>query len=176
MRLRRAQFGTPTLLACCGLMICGSATPADNPEPAASTATAAVELPPLQAGLWEYHRTVVRSDSTGPQVSTLRRCVDPSSEFRRKMAELRSRNCQFSPLMRKDDSYTSSWTCPTPEGPVRFRNVLIVSDATHYQDMSETRAGSRVIQQKLEARRVSDCPATPAAAAPAPATAAPPKP
>ena len=175
MRLRSAQFGTPALLACCGLMLWGSAAPADNPEPAASAATAAVALPALQAGLWEYHRTVVRSDSTGPQVSTLRRCADPISEIRRKMAELKSRNCQFTPLTRRNDSYTSSWTCPTPEGPVRFRNVLVVPDPTHYLDMSETRAGSRVIQQKMEARRVSECPA-PAAAEPRPASAPPSRP
>jgi hypothetical protein len=54
--------------------------------------------------------------------------------------------------------YISSWTCATPEGPLRYRHVLIVTDPTSYLAMSETRFGQRVIQLKLEARRLGECP------------------
>jgi hypothetical protein len=147
------------IVGCCALMPFGHGTRAANPGPRATTAAAAVELPTFQAGLWEYRRSVLKGDAASPQVSMLTKCVDPSAEIRKKMAELKSRNCQFAPLSRHGDSYTSSWTCPTTDGAVRFRSVLTVTDPTSYVDMSETRSGQGVIQQKLEARRVGECPA-----------------
>jgi hypothetical protein len=75
------------------------------------------------------------------------------------MAQLESRrDCQFEPLVFRNGGYVSSWTCPTPNGPMRFRHVLIVKDPTGYLSMSEIRFGQRVIQQKLEARRLGECP------------------
>jgi hypothetical protein len=152
----------------------GHGTRAANPEPGATSAAAAVELPNFQAGLWEYRRTVVKGDTASPQVSTLTKCVDPSAEIRKKMAELKSRNCQFAPLRRHGDSYASSWTCPTTDGAIRFRSVLTVTDPTSYVDMSETRSAQGVIQQKMEARRLGECPA-PSVNAP-PGSAKPPPP
>jgi len=93
-------------------------------------------------------------------VSTVRKCSDPTAEIRNKMAVLKSRNCQFTPLRRKQDHYLSEWTCPTPHGPTRFHDVLLVKDATSYEDMSEVYTTERVSQQKIEATRVGDCPAT----------------
>lgn len=113
---------------------------------------------PFQAGLWEYRRILVTSNSGRPRFAGLRKCADPSTDIRRKMEQLKSRDCEFSPLVFRDGGYVSSWTCPTPHGLMRFRHVLIVRDPTSYLAMSEIRIGQRVIRQKLEARRLGECP------------------
>ena len=158
MTIRSAHSGTLTILGCCALMpLAHDAHGADRAVPTQSAAAAA-ELPDFQAGLWEYRRIAVASDSARPRFDTLRKCADPSTEIRMKMARLKSRACQFTPLVRRDGGYVSSWTCPTPAGRISFRHVLIVRDATSYLAMSETRLGPRVVQQKIEARRLSECP------------------
>jgi hypothetical protein len=121
-------------------------------------AAAAVTLPDFQVGLWEYRRILVTSDSARPRFTRLRKCADPSTDIRRKITRLKGRHCELSPLVFRDGGYISSWTCPTPEGPLAYRHVLIVTDPTRYLAMSETRSGHRVIQLKLEARRLGECP------------------
>jgi hypothetical protein len=117
-----------------------------------------VELPAFQAGLWQYRRTVVKDDSPSPRISMLRKCADPSTEIRTKMAQLESRSCRFAPLVRRRGRYLSTWICPTPEGPTRFRAVLIVKGATGYTDLSEMRSAQHVARQRIEATRIGACP------------------
>jgi hypothetical protein len=156
---RSARFETLTMLGCCALVALGpDARGADRAQPTPATSMAA-ELSTFEAGLWEYRRIAVASDSARPRFATLRKCADPSTEIRTKMAQLKSRDCQFAPVVRRDGGYVSSWTCPTPQGPISFRHVLIIRDATSYLAMSEARLGQRLIQQKMEARRVGECPA-----------------
>jgi hypothetical protein len=120
-------------------------------------AVAAVELPFFQPGLWEYRRTVVKDDSPGTQVSMLRKCADPSTEIRTKMAQLGRNGCRFAPLAHRRGRYVSSWICPTPLGPTRFRAVLIVKGATGYTHLSEMRAGQRVDRQRIDAAWIGEC-------------------
>jgi hypothetical protein len=139
-------------------MVLGTAVRAADPVPASSAPPeTASELPHFKPGLWEYRRTVMNGGSAKPQVSTVRRCVDPTTEIRSKMSMLKTRNCQFTPLSKKQDHYISSWTCPSPNGPVRFRDVLIAKDLTSYEDVSEVHTAQRVSQQKIEATRVGEC-------------------
>jgi hypothetical protein len=156
MRVRSAHFATLTMVGCCALMRLGH--DARGADPAVAPVATAVALPDFRAGLWEYRRILVTTDSARPRFATLRKCSDPSTDIRRKMAQLRSRGCEFSPFTFRDGGYVSSWTCPTPHGPIGFRHVLIVRDPTSYLAISETRFGGRVIQQKLEARRLGECP------------------
>ena len=122
-------------------------------------AGAAAELPDFQPGLWEYRRLAVTGDSARPQFATLRKCADPSGEIRSKKAQLESRGCQFAPFVRRDGRYVSSWTCPTPDGPITYRQMLIVRDRTSYAAISEIRLGrQRMIHQKMQARRLGECP------------------
>jgi hypothetical protein len=88
----------------------------------------------------------------------LRKCADPSTEIRTKMAQLESRSCQFTPLARQRNRYTASWTCPTPQGPMSFRAVLVVKGATGYTDLSEIRSTQHVARQRIEATRIGACP------------------
>jgi hypothetical protein len=117
-----------------------------------------VELPAFQAGLWQYRRTVVKDDSPSPRISMLRKCADPSTEIRTKMAQLESRSCQFTPFARQQNRYTASWTCPTPNGPMSFRAVLIVKGVTGYTDLSEMRSAQHVARWRIEAIRIGACP------------------
>jgi len=164
MPVRRAVFGTLTIVGCCLLPPFAQparATPAPPPGPhqhkPAITAAAAVELPFFQPGLWEYRRTVLKDDSPGPQVSMLRKCADPSTEIRTKMAQLKNRSCRFAPLTRRRGRYFSSWICPTPEGPARFRAVLIVKGTTRYTDLSEMRNAQHLARQRIEAAWIGEC-------------------
>jgi hypothetical protein len=158
MACRSARFGTLTILGCCALVPLSTKVRGADP-PAPVVTTLAAELSNFQAGLWEYRRIVVANNDARPRFDTLRKCADPSTEIPRKMAQLERRDCQFTPAVYRDGGYVSSWTCPTANGPLAFRHVLVVRDATSYLSMSETRLGQRVIQQKLEARRLGECPA-----------------
>jgi hypothetical protein len=145
----------------CIVLLSSAAVRAAEPPPAVAAAApqaTAVELPNFQPGLWEYRRTLVRGDTAKPQVTTIKKCADPAAEMREKIENLRKKNCQFTPLRRNQDHYLSSWTCPTPGGQMRFRDVLIAKDASSYQDVSETRSAQRATQQKIEARRLGECP------------------
>ena len=107
--------------------------------------------------------------SGGPQVSTTRKCTNPGAEMREKMTELKKKNCQFAPLRRSSEHYISSWICQTPTGAMRFRDVLTATDDSSYQDVSEAHSAQHVTQQKVEARRVGECPGL-GAGAPLPRT------
>ena len=165
MSLRSAVFGTLTTVGCCLLAPVGQRAHASTEPPRnthhkpATTAAAAVELPFFEPGLWEYRRTVVKDDSPSPQISMLRKCADPSTEIRKKIAELGKRSCQFAPLAHRHHRYISSWTCPTPLGPARFRAVLIVRGAVRYTDLSEMRTTEHVARQRVDAARIGECPA-----------------
>jgi hypothetical protein len=100
----------------------------------------------------------VKDNSPARRVSLLRRCAEPSAEIRTKMAQLESRSCQFTPFARQQNRYTASWTCPTPEGPMSFRAVLIVKGAAGYTDLSEVRSTQHVSRQRIEAIRIGACP------------------
>ena len=170
MRVRRLHLASTTALVGSFLLLSGLPAGAADPEPAASPATApaapaapaaaadtaAVELPSFRPGLWEYRRTLMQGGR--PQVSTTRKCADPGADMREKMAELRKKNCQFEPLRRAKEHYISSWVCQTPSGAMRFRDVLTATDDSSYQDVSETHTAQHTSQQKLEARRLGECP------------------
>ena len=158
MPVSSARFRTLTILGGCAVMFLGqSARGADPPVPA--PAGSAADLPDFQPGLWEYRRLALTSDSPRPRFDTLRKCADPSAEIRSKKAQLESRGCQFAPVVRRDGRYVSSWTCPTPEGPVTYRHMLIVTDRTSYAAISEIRLGrQRMMHQKMQARRLGECP------------------
>ena len=160
MPVRSPHLKTITAVGTCFLLLASATVPAADPEPAATAAadTASVELPGFRPGLWEYRRTLVSNKSPKPQISTVRKCADPGADIREKMADLKKKNCQFAPLRRNQDHYVSSWICPTPNGPMRFRDVLIVKDPTSYQDVSETHSSQHVTEQKIEATRLGECP------------------
>jgi hypothetical protein len=92
-----------------------------------------------------------------PQVSTFQKCSNPTTEFRQKMAELEKKGCQFLPAERNQQGYISQWTCPTPAGPMRFRDVLISQSDTTYQTVSEAHSDEQVVRTTIDAVRLGEC-------------------
>src|SRR6266704_3688786 len=78
-----------------------SAAPSQPPGPAAPprSSTAGAELPALQPGMWEYHRSMVIGERGKPQIASVKKCGDPTADFKQKLAELKKKGCQFTPLM-----------------------------------------------------------------------------
>ncbi len=108
--------------------------------------------------MWEYRRTLSGATEQGkPQQATVHKCSDPSGDIQSKMATLRQKGCQFSPLMRSGDRYRSTWVCPSSTGAVTVRDVVTVTSATSYEDENETRQGQRVTHVKIVATRSGDC-------------------
>jgi len=135
---------------------------------AAGESSGVAQLPTFRFGLWEYRRTVTKPGAAKPQVSTDKKCGDPGAQMREKMESVKKNACQLAPLRRSGDRYFSSWTCHTPSGATRFRDVLTVKDPDGYLDVTETHAARQVIQERIEAKRVGECPGTGSGAQPPP--------
>jgi hypothetical protein len=166
MPVRSAAFGTLAMVSCWLLPPPGHPAHANTELPhsthhnSAAKAPAAADLPFFEPGLWEYRRTMVNDGTPSPQISMLRKCADPSTEIRSKMAELGKRSCRFGPVKHRLHRYFSSWICQTPLGPTRFHAVLIVRGTVRYTDLSEMRTTEHVTRQRIEAARIGECPAS----------------
>ena len=154
------RFAPATILICSLLLVAGPRWAA-SAEPTAAAPTVAAaradELPHFQPGLWEYRRTLMKPGADKPQVSTFQKCSNPTTEFRQKMAELEKKGCQFLPAERNQQGYISQWTCPTPAGPMRFRDVLISQSDTTYQTVSEAHSDDKVVRTTIDAVRLGEC-------------------
>src|SRR2546423_15712459 len=104
MTVRSLHLASAALVSTVLLFSGAPSTRAADPEPVQDTA--AVELPSFRPGLWEYRRTLMRSG--GAQGSTTRKCTHPGGEMRGKITELKKKKCQFAPLQRNGEDYTSS--------------------------------------------------------------------
>src|SRR6185312_7971168 len=115
--------------------------PAPQPAPAPSSGTgadsAASQLPPLRAGLWEYRRTVFTAADTKPQKTTFQVCADPNAEIRERLETLRKKGCVFSPVLTRGKQYQSSWRCPVSSGVLVDHNIMLVTDDSSYQADNE---------------------------------------
>jgi hypothetical protein len=145
----RAAICVAALLIAC----INTAVAADAP----TTAGPAAQLPTFQPGLWEYRRTQLNGGRIKPQTVTIRKCGDPSNEIRQKLADLRVKGCQFTPMVRNGDRYVSSWVCPNQGSTVAFHDVVTVKSAQSYEDASEARQAQQVVRSKIEATRIGDC-------------------
>jgi hypothetical protein len=139
-------------------------------------APAAAVLADLRPGLWEYHRTQLKAGENQPQAQTLRRCVDPSSEFKKKMADLAARGCTFHAPKQHGSRLEMAWSCRL-EGDqvISVRDVITVQGPEGYHDESDAIAPQGATHSSLSAVRVGDCmPDIPSRQAPAaPATSVP---
>jgi hypothetical protein len=127
--------------------------------PAQAAPPAGAELPALRPGLWEYHRSMVIGERGKPQIASVKKCSDPTAEFKQKMAELKKKGCQFTQLMQNGNRYTSAWKCPVTGGSATVRDVIAVKGSGGYQDDSEVRLPQRLTRSTILATRLGDCPA-----------------
>jgi uncharacterized protein DUF3617 len=152
----------PSVLA---LLACLLVTPGQGAEPTANAAGAAgpapaiaVALPQFRPGLWEYRRTRINSGGDKPQTATVRKCSDPTAEFKRKLAELQGRGCVFEPLKQDGRHYEASWRCSAPDGTVlAMRDSITVLSDTSYQNESEAFVSHEATHSTIVAIRIGAC-------------------
>jgi hypothetical protein len=115
-------------------------------------------LPQLRPGLWEYRRTQINSGGGKPQTATVRKCSDPTAEFKRKLAELQGRGCVFESLRQDGQRYEASWRCTAPDGTVlAMRDSITVLSDTSYQNESEAFLSHEATHSTIVAIRLGDC-------------------
>jgi hypothetical protein len=147
------------------LLACLLATPGRGAEPTADAAGAArpgpadaAALPQLRPGLWEYRRTRINSGGGKPQTATVRKCSDPTAEFKRKLAELQGRGCVFETLRQDGRRFEASWRCTAPDGAVlAMRDSITVLSDTSYQNESEAFLSHEATHSTIVAIRLGDC-------------------
>jgi hypothetical protein len=125
-------------------------------EPALG-AQGTVELPELQPGMWEFHRTLLGAQRGRPQVTSVKKCSDPRADYARKMQDLRGKGCQFSPLRQNGNRFEAAWRCPVKGGSVMLQNVVIIRSSTSYTDETQTRTQDETTHTVITANRRGDC-------------------
>jgi len=161
------------VLGLVALLCTGSGHGADPTMPAAGAQSAmaadgpSLGLPALRPGLWEYRRTQISSGGGKPQTATIRKCSDPSAEFRQKLAQLRQRGCVFSPMKHRGQRYEATWRCTAADGAIlAMRDVITVNSEDNYINESEVFVSHEATHSTIVATRQGECPA--AAAGPPP--------
>lgn len=133
--------------------------PADEGQPVQRLAPAPQpQLHDLEAGLWQYTRSQLRSGESRPHTLTIRRCSDPQSEFKAKMAELGARGCSFRPMKQHGSHYEMVWSCKMEaDQTISLRDVITVTGAHGYHDESDAVVPQGATHTSLSAIRVGDC-------------------
>ena len=114
--------------------------------------------PTLRSGMWEYKRTMVRSDRPGkPIVITKRKCGNPAEDMKRQNAQFTAAGCQCSPVRQVGNTYTFTTQCSMAGMRVQSRSTLTVENPGAYRLFVESREGGGTSKETLIARRVGDC-------------------
>jgi hypothetical protein len=156
-----------SVLGLVALLFMGPGYCADPTPPAAGAQSdvaandPSLGLPVFRPGMWEYHRTQISSAGGKPQTATVRKCSDPSTEFKRKLAQLKQRGCVFRPLKQNGRHYEASWRCSAPDGAVlAMRDVITVNSEASYLNESEAFVAHEATHSTIVATRLGDCPPT----------------
>jgi hypothetical protein len=102
---------------------------------------------------------MVTGERGKPQVASVKKCGDPSADFKQKLAELKKKGCQFTPLMQSGNRYVSAWKCPVTGGSATVRDVITVKGSTGYQDDNEVKLPQQLTRSTILATRLGECPA-----------------
>jgi len=130
-----------------------------QPPAGALAADPSLGLPAFRPGLWEYRRTQLSSAGGKPQTATIRKCSDPSAEFKQKLAQLKQRGCVFRPLKQNGRRYEATWRCSAPDGAIlAMRDVITVNSEESYLNESEAFVSHEATHSTIVATRQGDCP------------------
>ena len=128
-----------------------------------SYAVASDELPVLRSGLWEYHRTVQRSDENwSPKDTTVRECGSPSTVLQQQHAVYRKLGCAIATTQVTESTYRVTADCPTRSGiNAESRGVATFDGDSAYTSVidSEGAIAGKLVKfvERLSARRIGDC-------------------
>jgi hypothetical protein len=128
-----------------------------------SCAIASDELPVLRAGLWEYQRTLQRSDENwSPKDTTVRECGSPTTVLQEQNAVYRKLGCAIATTRVTESTYQVTADCPTKSGiKTESRGVATFDGDSAYTSVIDSEgavAGKPVkFVERLSAKRIGDC-------------------
>lgn len=120
----------------------------------------AEELPTFRRGLWEFNRTM---DMGGAKAISSRRCTEPGEDMRRQNAMFEKAGCKVSQISRRGNVYSFAADCKgSGLGDVVSQSVITVASDAAYaveiESSGDVGPGAAKRRERLEARRVGDCP------------------
>jgi len=119
-------------------------------------ALAAEQLPDFRPGLWEFKRSVDSGDGK-PATLTNQKCTSPTDDMNLKTESMATSGCHASPVSRTGNIYSFSFKCTLQGVPVESKSVITFVNESAYKVDVETKQGSRISREQLDARRVGDC-------------------
>ena len=125
--------------------------------------TVADELPALGSELWEYQRTVQRSDKNwSPKDITVRECENPISVLQNQNELYRKLGCAIATTRVTEATYQITADCPTKNDiKTKSRGVATFDGDSAYTSVIDSEgavAGNLVkFVERLSAKRVGDC-------------------
>jgi hypothetical protein len=121
-----------------------------------AAATEAPEVPVFRQGLWSYQRAAERPGRATAPVS-MSKCLDPSADLKKNLAQLKARNCTVSAISRNGNAYAWTVACLVNGETLQIRSVITVENDTAFREEMSSRWGSQDSRSTLSARRVGDC-------------------
>ena len=121
------------------------------------------ELPPLREGLWEYQRTLQRSDENWtPKDTVVRECGNPTTVLEQHSAVYRKLGCAIVSIRVTEATYQVNADCPSKNGiKTESRGVTTFDGDSAYTSVIDSEgsvAGKPVkFVEKLSAKRIGDC-------------------
>ncbi len=128
-----------------------------------SYAAAEDALPTLREGLWEYQRTLQRSDEDwSPKDTTIRECGSPTKVLEQQNAMYRKLGCAIVATRVNEATYQVNADCPTKNGiKTESRAVTTFDGDSAYTSVIDSEgavAGKPVkFVERLAAKRIGDC-------------------
>ena len=128
-----------------------------------SCAIASDDLPALRSGLWEYQRTVQRSDENwSPKDTIVRECGSPTTVLEQQHSLYRNLGCAIATNRVTESTYQVTADCPTKNGiRTASRGVATFDGDSAYTSVIDSEgavAGKPVkFVERLSAKRVGDC-------------------
>jgi len=123
----------------------------------------AADLPSLRSGLWEYTRTIQRSDQDWvPKDLSDRACENPSETLTKQNETFVKLGCTIATTQVTEDVYRVNADCPEKNGTkVASQSVITFADDSGYTSVIESEgpvAGKPVkFSERLTAKRIGDC-------------------
>ena len=124
---------------------------------------AADDLPALRSGLWEYQRTVQRSDENwSPKDTNVRECGNPTSALQKQNEVYRKLGCAIATNRVTEATYQVTADCPTKNGiKTESHGVTTFDGDSAYTSVidSEGAVAGKLVKfvERLSAKRVGDC-------------------
>ena len=120
-------------------------------------------LPSLHPGMWEYNRTIQRSDQDWvPKDLSVHVCEDPNEVLRKQNEIFEKLGCTIVATRIAEDTYRVTAECPEKNGmKITSQSISTFAEDSAYTSVieSEVSAAGRPVKfaERLSAKRIGDC-------------------